>query len=407
MPFPELLRAALASIRAHTLRSFLTLLGIIIGVTTVVGVASVISGLESFVREKLILLSPDVYVVTKFGIIMSRDEFFEALRRPDLEFRDYETLQRRLSRADAVGADVATGGPVKFRDRRLADVRIHGTTANFGELLNLEIEAGGYFTEADDAAGRRVAVIGWDVRDELFPGLDPLGRELAVGNALYRVVGLVAKQGQVLGTSPDKQVWVPMSAFRRQFGRRGSLDILVKARGGVPGVAASADEVRAVLRALRHTPFRDPDPFAIVTVENAQQVWRQISSAAFLLTLLISGVSLGVGGIVIANIMLVGVVERTREIGVRLATGARKRDIRRQFLLEAALLSLSGGVVGILLGGLAAVAVQGLLDFPSQVTLPILAAGLFLSGIVGVLAGWWPARTASNLAVVDALREET
>ncbi len=407
MPFPELLRAALASIRAHTLRSFLTLLGIIIGVTTVVGVASVISGLESFVREKLILLAPDVYVVTKFGIIMSRDEFFEALRRPDLEFRDYETLQRRLSRADAVGADVATGGPVKFRDRRLADVRIHGTTANFGELLNLEIEAGGYFTEADDAAGRRVAVIGWDVRDELFPGLDPLGRELTVGNALYRVVGLVAKQGQVLGTSPDKQVWVPMSAFRRQFGRRSSVDILVKARGGVPGVEASADEVRAVLRALRHTPFRDPDPFAIVTVENAQQVWRQISSAAFLLTLLISGVSLGVGGIVIANIMLVGVVERTREIGVRLATGARKRDIRRQFLLEAALLSLSGGVVGIVLGGAAALAVEGLLDFPSQVTVPILASGLFLSGIVGVLAGWWPARAASNLAVVDALREET
>jgi putative ABC transport system permease protein len=403
----EQLRAALESIRAHTLRSFLTLLGIIIGVTTIVGVASVISGLETYVREKLILLSPDVYVVTKFGIIMSRDEFFEALKRPDLDFRDYEVLRERLTKAAAVGADVSTGGPVKYRDERLSDIRIHGTSANFGELLNLDIEAGRYFSEAEALAGQNVVVIGYDVRDELFGNLDPLGRELLVGNGTYRVVGLVAEQGQVLGQNQDNQVWIPMDAFRRAYGRRNSLDMLVKARGGVPGVEASVDEVRAVLRALRHTAFRDGDPFAIVTVENAQQVWRQISGAAFLLTLLISGVSLGVGGVVIANIMLVGVVERTREIGVRMAMGARKKDIRRQFLLEAALLSTAGGVVGVVLGAAAATAVEGILDFPSQVTPVILAAGLLLSTIVGLVAGYWPARNASNLIVVDALREET
>ncbi len=403
----EQLRAAMESIRAHTLRSFLTLLGIIIGVTTIVGVASVISGLETYVREKLILLSPDVYVVTKFGIIMSRDEFFEALKRPDLDFRDYEVLRERLTKASAVGADISTGGPVKHRDRRLADVRIHGTTANFGELLNLDIEAGRYFSEAEAFAGQNVVVIGYDVRDELFGNLDPLGRDLLVGNGTYRVVGLVAEQGQVLGQNQDNQVWIPMEAFRRAYGRRDSVDMLVKARGGVLGVEASVDEVRAVLRALRHTPFRDGDPFAIVTVENAQQVWRQISGAAFLLTLLISGVSLGVGGVVIANIMLVGVVERTREIGVRMAMGARKKDIRRQFLLEAALLSTAGGLVGIVLGAAAATAVEGILDFPSQVTPAILAAGLLLSTIVGLVAGYWPARSASNLIVVDALREET
>jgi putative ABC transport system permease protein len=407
MPLGELLLAAWESIRTHTLRSVLTLLGVIIGVTTIVGVAAVISGLDRYVREKVILLAPDVYVVTKFGIIMGFEEFLEALRRPDLDFRDHEILQAKLTRASAVGADVSTGAAVKYRDRRLPDIRVHGTTSNYGELLNLEIEGGRYFSEAEALAGRNVAVVGWDVRDEIFGGLDPVGRDVIIGEGTYRVVGLVAQQGRVLGQSQDNQVWIPMSAFRKAYGRRNSLDMLVKARGGVPGVEASVDEVRAILRALRHTGFRDPDPFAVVTVDAAQRVWRQISTASFVLTLLISGVSLGVGGVVIANIMLVGVVERTREIGVRLALGARKRDIRRQFLLEAALLATGGGLVGVVLGALAALAVEGLLDFPSRVTSPILAAALMLSTLVGLAAGYWPARSASNLLVVDALREET
>jgi putative ABC transport system permease protein len=174
----------------------------------------------------------------------------------------------------------------------------------------------------------------------------------------------------------------------------------------VQGVEASVDEVRALLRALRHTPFRSPDPFGVVTAESLQTLWRQISAAAFILSVLIASASLGVGGIVIMNIMLVAVVERTREIGVRMALGARKRDIRRQFLLEAALLSLAGGVVGVLLGSLAALAVRGVLDFPARVTPGIVLVGLVLSAAVGVAAGYWPARNASNLAVVDALRDE-
>jgi putative ABC transport system permease protein len=403
----ELLRAAFESVRAHALRSVLTLLGIVIGVMTIVGVASVISGLEAYVQEKLILLAPDVYVVTKFGIITSREEFVQALRRPDLDFRDYETLAAKLTKAEAVGADVTTGAAVKYRDKRLPDIRIHGTTANYASLLNLDIEAGRYFGEADASAGRALAVIGFDVRDELFAGLDPIGRDMSIGGTAYRVVGLVARQGKTLGQSQDNQVWVPLNAFRRQYGRRNSIDIVVKARGGVPGVTASTDEVRAVLRALRHTPFRADDPFGVVTAESLQTLWRQISTAAFVLTLLISGVSLGVGGVVIMNIMLVGVVERTREIGVRLALGARKRDIRRQFLIEATMLSSAGGLAGIALGSGAAAAVEGLLAFPARVTPLILAAGLGLSAAVGIAAGYWPARSASNLLVVDALREET
>jgi putative ABC transport system permease protein len=403
----ELARIAFDSLRAHKLRSFLTLLGVIIGVTTIVGVAAVISGLETYVQERVIQLSPDVFVLTKFGIIRSREAFLKALKRPDLDFHDYEVLRDRLLRAEAVAADAQTGMAVRYRGHRLADMRLHGATSNLGALLNVDVEAGRFFTPADERAGAAVAVIGWDIRDELYPGLDPIGRELIVGNSSFRVIGTVAEQGNTLGQDQDNQLWVPISAFRKSWGRRNSITLFVKARGGVPGVPASVDEARAVLRALRHTPFRDEDPFGIVTAENLQELWRQISTGAFLLTLLVSAVSLGVGGIVIANIMLVAVAEQTKEIGLRRAVGARKRDIRRQFLLEAAMLSTGGGAVGIGLGALVALGVQRTVGFPTRVTPELLLGGLLLSTVVGVLAGYFPARRASNLLVVDAIRDET
>jgi len=224
--------------------------------------------------------------------------------------------------------------------------------------------------------------------------------------AHYWMARVLEKQGRTLGENRDAKVFIPVQAYRRAFGSRTSLNILVKAQGGVEGLDASVDEVRAVMRALRHASFKAPDPFGIVTAESLQALWRQISAAAFILSLLIASVSLGVGGIVIMNIMLVAVVERTREIGVRMALGARKRDIRRQFLLEAAFLSVVGGLVGVVLGALAALGVRGLLNFPASVTPPIVLAGIALSAGVGLLAGYWPARSASNLPVVDALRTE-
>ncbi|HKC13835.1 MAG TPA: ABC transporter permease [Vicinamibacteria bacterium] len=406
MDLRELTREALRAIRAHALRSVLTLLGIIIGVTTLVGVVSVINGLNAFVREKVITLSPDVFVVSKFGIIRSRDEFLDAVKRRDIEWGDYERLASRLQRAEQVAAEAVGNSAVKFRDHRLADIEVHGTTANYGRMMNLDLTSGRYFAESEDETAQAVAVVGWDIKDELFPQLDPVGRTLLLGGAPYRVIGLLAKQGRTLGQSRDSQVFVPVQTYRRAFGGRSSLNILVQAKGGVTGVEDAVDEVRGVMRSLRHTSFRAPDPMGVVTAESLQTLWAQISAAAFILSLLIASVSLGVGGIVIMNIMLVAVVERTREIGVRMALGARKRDIRRQFLLEAALLSLGGGLAGVVLGSLTAFGVKGILDFPAQVTPPILVAGILLSGGVGLLAGYWPARSASNLPVVEALRTE-
>jgi putative ABC transport system permease protein len=402
----ELLQEALRALRANALRSGLTLLGIIIGVSTLVGVISVITGLDAFVQDKIIQLAPDVYIVQKFGIIRSREEFLDALKRRDFDWNDYEVAARTLRLAEGVAAEAVGNTAVKYRDRRLADVQVQGTTANFGPMLRLDIVDGRYFSPSEDEAAIALAIIGSDVHDELFPQLDPLGRTMLVGGTPYRVVGVLAKQGRVLGEERDRKVFIPIQAFRRQFGTRDSLNLLIKARGGVDGVEASVDEVRALIRALRHTPFRGPDPFGVITAESLTTLWRQISAAAFILSLLIASVSLGVGGIVIMNIMLVAVVERTREIGVRMALGARKRDVRRQFLTEAALLSLAGGLVGVVLGALAALGVRGVLDFPAQVTPGIVLLGIVLAIGVGLAAGYWPARNASNLAVVDALRDE-
>ncbi len=406
MAFSELLREALRAIRTHALRSFLTLLGIVIGVATLVGVISVISGLNVFVRDKLFGLAPDVFVVSKFGIIRSREEFLDAQKRPDLNWEDFQRLSGELKKAERVGAQVRGTGAAKFGDRRLPDIALYGATANYATLMNLDIASGRFFLDSEARTAQAVAVIGWDIKAELFPQLDPLGRTILVNGAPFRVIGLLTQQGNVLGQSRDNVIYLPITTFRQGFGSRATIDFLVQAKGGVDGIDDSVDEVRAVMRAIRHTDFRAPDPFGVVTAESLQEIWHQISAAAFLLTVLIASVSLGVGGIVIMNIMLVAVAERTAEIGLRRALGARQRDVRRQFLLEAALLSLVGGAVGVLLGGLISLAVDRLAHFPANLTPATAALGLGLSVAVGVVAGYWPAVHASRMLPVDALRAE-
>jgi len=406
--FSELLRSALRALRAHKLRSFLTLLGIIIGVTTIVGVVGVISGLDTYVKEKVIVLAPDVYIVTKFGIIRSREEFIQALKRPPITWAEYERISSLpLQHTAQLSLGAGDSMPVNNGSKRLPGVSVIGVTPNFAEMFNLKFEEGRFFSEEENTSAANVAIIGADTREELFPGLDPMGRTFLVRGLPFRVIGVMPKEGRSIGFNQDGRVYIPIQVYRKNFmASNESLEFEVKAAGGVDGVEASVDELRAIFRAMRHTSFRNDDPFGIITQESLQELWRQISSAAFILMILVSSVSLGVGGIVIMNIMLVSVVERTPEIGNRRAIGAKKRDIRYQFLLEASFLSLAGGIAGVLCGSCLTWAVRAFTGFPAEVTFGLVTVSIGVSLLIGLAAGFLPARRASNLVIIDAIRAE-
>jgi putative ABC transport system permease protein len=404
MTTSELFRVSSAALTRHKLRAFLTLLGVIIGVATVVGVVSVISGLNGYVKDKIIGLNPDIVIFTKYGIITSREEWLMARKRRDLTLTDMEVVRRECRKCEQVGARGERRRPVKYGDRKLPQVEIQGHTPNMGEAMQFDVNAGRYFTESEYNGSAPVAIIGWDVQDELFNNTDPIGRTLKIDGYPVKVIGTLAKQGTVLGQSQDNVIYIPLTLFHKHIAPTEDIGIFIKPKGGVEQVAATTDEVRTILRALRKTGYNNDDPFGLVTAELLQTLWRGISAGAFLLMILISGISLVVGAIVIANIMFVSVVERTKEIGVRRAMGARRRDIRRQFLLEAAMLSSIGGVIGVIFGALIALAVKQV--FPAQVKLSFIFLGIAVATITGLVAGWIPSNQASKLPPVEALRYE-
>ena len=402
----ETLRIAATALRAHKMRSFLTLLGVIIGVMTVVTVVSIISGLNNYISEKVFQLNPDVYAVTKFGIITSREQFLEAIKRKPITWNDFELVKEHCGTCDMTGASLDTNSNVKRGPQKLSRVRTAGVTSNMAELQNLDLEAGRFFTPMEERRSALVTIIGFDVREELFGDLDPIGRTMWVADQPMRVMCRLRNPGSVRGQNQDKVLYMPITSWRKRFGARESIDIFVKAHGGVTGVDASMDDVRVILRTQRRTAFRDNDPFATVTAEALQMLWKSISAGLFSLMILISGISLIVGGIVIMNIMLVSVVERTREIGVRRAIGATRAHIRWQFLTEAVLLSLGGGMLGVLLGMIIAKTIATVSPMPTLVRPSLIAAGLLISVVTGVLAGVVPAWRASKLPPVEALRFE-
>ncbi len=401
----DVLRVALESIRRHKLRSVLNLLGIIIAVTTIIAVVAVVQGLNEYAANLIGQLGPNTMIFAKFGIITSREAFLEAAKRKDFTVEDVEAVRRGVVEAKRVGGRVFGTHHVYAEGRRLADIIVLGAQPEIPWMVGIELDDGRLFTETEDAAARNVAVIGWDIKDELFPHVDAIGRTIKVGAVPFRVVGTMVKQGSSFGQSQDRFVMVPLGAFQKAFGKNRTVDIFVEA----PDAASRQrveESVRQVLRARRHTPFNAGDPFGIVDAEALQTLWKTLTGSAFALVILISSISLVVGGVAIANTMFASVVERTREIGIRKALGARRRDLRRQFLLEAVALATAGGLTGVLLGWLAALAVGAWSPFPARVTVPLIVTGLSVAALAGALAGWLPAIRASRLDPIVALREE-
>lgn len=404
MVFRELLAVALQALRRNKLRSFLTLLGVIVGVATVVSVVSIISGLNSYVRDKVLNLNPDVLVFTKYGIARSRNEFILQRKRKAVTLREARAIERECRTCGAVGAQANHLESVHFGKNKVPDVQIQGYTANMQSMMRVDLEAGRFFSSLEEEHAEGVAIIGAEIKDQVFPQVNPIGRTIYVRGYPMRVIGLQARLGSILGQDKDNMIITPITFVQKILTASDEIAIYVRPRRGLAGIDATQDEVRTILRSLRKTPYRSDDPFGILGSEAFQALWKSLTAGAFALMILISGISLVVGAIVIANIMFVSVVERTREIGVRRAVGARRRDIRRQFLLEAALLASAGGVVGVLLGALIAVLVSQV--FPAQVRLPFAFLGVGVAIVTGVLAGLAPSAAASRVTPIEALRFE-
>jgi putative ABC transport system permease protein len=384
----------------------------VISVTAIVAVISIISGLNNMVRSEVMMFSPDMFVVTRWGITTSRKEWLDAFKRPAITSDDYARLRAaNLPSVAEVGAGAGRSRMVSYGTKKYEGTSIVGVSSNSATILNISFEGsiGRWFSDAEESAGSYVTAIGADVKDELFGQQDPIGRTIQVAGLPFQVIGVLPKKGKsmIVGDAGwDSRLYIPFSIFRRNFiSPRSDIEIYVKAKS-MELVEDAKDEVRAYLRAMRHTDFRAPDPFGIVSQESIMELWNKLTAAAFLFIMLITGVSLFVGGIVIMNIMLVSVAERTQEIGIRMAIGARKSDIQRQFLLEAALLSIAGGIIGFGLGAGLALSVKGLTGFPAQVTFTIVLTAIGLATLVGLTAGFFPARRAANLVIIDAIRAE-
>ena len=405
MNLRESMGIALGALRANKLRSFLTLLGTIIGVGSVIFVLSVVEGLNRYVSEKILNAGANVFTIDKYGVITSEEAFEAAQKRPDITLDDADALRLTLPHARMVVASADASAPVRRGNKVVRGVGIRGRGAGYDVVDDLTIDKGRHLTEFDDRRRQMVCVLGPEVAEELFPGLEATGRIVRVGDWSFQVVGVTKAKGKMLGQSQDRFVTIPIHTFQKYWQARGSFYISVKSLDQA-SLPLAEQEARNLMRGRHHLPPGRPEDIALPTADSIMDLYRSITGGVYALTIGVALISLVVGGIVIMNIMLVSVTERTREIGVRKALGARRRDILTQFLAEASTLSLVGGVIGIASGVGFALLVGFVSPLPSAVSVPSLFLGLAMSCMVGVFFGSYPAWRASRLDPIEALRYE-
>ena len=413
MLFGEAVRIALASLRANKLRSLLTVLGILIGVSSVIAIVAITEGLDRYMSEKVLELGGRSFRLQRGpDIITNHEQWQQVMRRKRVNMDDLAAMKKACTLCSEVGAQVDTGGSVKRGRVIQKNVQIVGITENVSRIGSIrELAAGRHLVQQDDDQASLGAVIGTDLVEAFFGTMEPIGKEIDVDGHPLRVVGVAEKKGSVFGQSQDNFVWMPISTFQKLYGSRRSLAIQGEA-GSMAAFEAAQDQMRVAMRARRHLTYDKPDDFAIETGESIMELWQNMTRGIYVVTLVVTAISLLVGGIVVMNIMLVSVTERIKEIGVRKALGARRGDILRQFLVESMVLSGFGGFLGVLgaaafsyllatvLGNIMSV------NFSAPVRPWAVALAIGVSSIVGLVAGIYPANRAAALDPVEALRNE-
>jgi putative ABC transport system permease protein len=404
--FSETLKLALSALRAHKLRSFLTLLGVILAVTTLIAVMSVIAGLNFYVADRIANLGANVYLVHRFGIITSEDAWIKAQKRPLITYEDYERFRDNLKLASAVAAEEDHNVMVQSGNLTMENVQMFGTTANFAEVRNLYAAQGRFITPADEEHHSEVVFIGPDLAAKFFPNVDPLGKTVRVQTHTYEVIGVAEPLGSAFGQSQDNYMIMPLSAWRKGWHTNQDwLTIFVQAPSQEL-MAASEDEARMLFRAWRHLPYDAPDNFGILGSDSIMQLWHDLTKNIAFVAMSLVSIFLVVGGIVIMNIMLASVTERTREIGLRRSLGARKKHILLQFMTESAVLATVGGIIGIIAAYAIVFFVKNVFSFPMETPISAVILSLCLATAVGLFFGIFPAMRAATLDPIEALRSE-
>jgi putative ABC transport system permease protein len=407
MQWIEAFRLAMQSLWANKLRSILTLLGVIIGVASVITVVTLTNGAKQFVTSKLNTYGAATVTVNKMpDNFMTMEEYLEFQKRKDVLYDDYRAILEECSLCASVGAQRTSVGKVVYGKESTTDTSIRGWTWTMPAISNQNITVGRIFTQSEDEHAAHVAIVGADIVDNMLGAGDPLGKEIRVDGSPYTVIGVGEAQGKMFGSSMDNWVAVPLTAYLHEYGTHATMSIYVDAGGGGSVMDNVMDQLRTIMRTQRHLAPGTKDAFTIDTSSTFQDLLGNILNNFGAVVAAIASISLVVGGIVIMNIMLVAVTERTREIGVRKALGAKRNDILRQFLIESSMLSALGGVMGILLGIAVAKGITLAISFPSSVELWSVILSLFVATAVGLFFGIYPAYKAAQLDPITALRAE-
>lgn len=406
--FMEAVKVALSSLWASKLRSFLTLLGVILATTTLIAVMGVIHGMDVYIAQQVSDMGASGFRVRRIGILgqVEPKKLLELLKKnPELTRDEYDFLRSHSRYTSEIGMDADRSVGIRYENNQLKDVQLSGYTANMASISNIQTDTGRFFIDSENRRRAAVAVIGNDLREKFFPGVDPVGKVISIDGRPFEVIGASKKLGSVFGQSRDNFVWIPIEMYFKMYSSRQGIGYNAIALDPTL-ISKAQDEIKMLLRAHRHLRPGEDDNFGVFASDSLLEIWQQITGVIAATAIAIVSVFMVVGGVVIMNIMLAVVTERTHEIGIRKAVGARRTDILNQFLVESSVLSATGGLMGVLLAWTIAVIVRQATPVPMVLPTSSIVLGVGISAAVGLFFGVYPAQRASKLDPIEALRAE-